>query len=158
MSDRQLEAARVARYELAISISANRERVWKALTGQLTSWWLPDFHMLGPDSLVTLEPHAGGRLYEQNGDQELLWYTVLSINPNESLSLVGYCTPEFGGPLTTMLAAHLQDRGESTILMISDGLYGLVTEGQIESLRNGWTELFNTGLKTFVESEGHSVD
>ncbi len=92
-----------ASYELQIEIAASTQRVWKALTGQLSAWWLPDFHILGPHSIVALEPRAGGRLFEQNGDRELLWYTVLSIAPAESLSLVGYCTPEFGGPLTTML-------------------------------------------------------
>ena len=139
-------------YELAISIDAPRQRVWRALTDQLSSWWLPDFHMLGPDSLVTLEPRAGGRLYEQNGNQELLWYNVLAIMPEESMSLVGYCTPDFGGPLTTMLTAKLRSENESTELSITDALYGRVTDQQVESLQSGWSQLFTAGLKGFVES------
>ncbi len=108
--------------------------------------------MLGPDSLVTLEPRAGGRLYEQNGNQELLWYNVLAIMPEESMSLVGYCTPDFGGPLTTMLTAKLRSENESTELSITDALYGRVTDQQVESLQSGWSQLFTAGLKGFVES------
>ena len=81
MPDRELFELRGAQYELSISIDAPRQRVWRALTDQLGSWWLPDFHMLGEDSIVSLELQAGGRLYEQNGDQELLWYTVLAVAP-----------------------------------------------------------------------------
>lgn len=110
--------------------------------------------MLGPDSIVTLEPHAGGRLFEANGDCELLWYHVLAIVPNESLSLVGYCTPDFGGPLTTMLTAKIRDGEEGmTDLRITDALIGRVTDGQITSLSSGWNQLFTDGLKGFVEKE-----
>lgn len=55
--------ARVVQYEFEIDIDAPRERVWRALTDQLSSWWLKDFHVLGEDSIVTLEPTPGGRLY-----------------------------------------------------------------------------------------------
>jgi len=150
--DHQIIELRGAQYELSIPIEAPRPRVWRALTDQLNSWWLPDFHMLGPDSTVTLELRAGGRLYEQSGDQELLWYTVLAVSPEESLSLVGYCTPDFGGPLTTMLIAKLDSEQEATRLSITDALYGRVTDDQVESLRSGWTQLFTSGLKSFLES------
>ena len=57
---------RCVQYDFSISINASRQRVWKGLTEQVGDWWLPDFHMLGPDSLVRLEPRAGGRLYEHS--------------------------------------------------------------------------------------------
>lgn len=143
--------ARCAQYELSISIQASRPRVWRGLTDQLGSWWLPDFHMLGPDSLVTLEPRAGGRLYEQKGARELLWYTVLAISPEESLDLAGYCTADYGGPSTTMLSIRLVGEKAGTRLTIRDSLFGHVTDGQVESLSSGWTQLFTAGLKSFLE-------
>lgn len=148
----QVAEANVAQYELEIEINASRERVWLCLTDQLGSWWLPDFHMLGPESLVTLEPFPGGRLYEENGKRGLLWYTVLAIAPDESLSLVGYCTPEFGGPSTTMLTIKLEARSESTVVRVTDAIYGRATEGQATSLQSGWQQLFTDGLKAFVEA------
>ena len=152
MPDFKVRDVRCVQYELAISIKASRQRVWKGLTEQLNDWWLPDFHMLGPDSLVQLERHAGGRLYEENGASELLWYTVLSISPEESLNLVGYCTAEFGGPSTTMLTIRLTADGQSTRLSIADSLFGHVSDGHASSLCSGWTQLFNDGLKFFIES------
>ncbi len=152
MPNFKVSDVRCVQYELSVSIDASRQRVWKGLTHQLGDWWLPDFHMLGPDSLVQLEPHAGGRLYEHNGANELLWYTVLSITPEETLNLVGYCTTEFGGPSTTMLTVRLKADGKSTRLTISDSLFGHVTDGHAASLSLGWTQLFNEGLKAFIES------
>lgn len=142
---------RCVQYELAISINVSRQRVWIGLTEQLNDWWLPDFHLLGLDSIVQLEPHAGGRLYEHNGAGELLWYTVLSITPEESMNLVGYCTAEFGGPSTTMLTIRLKADGQSTELTIADSLFGHVTDGHASSLCAGWTQLFTDGLKAYLE-------
>lgn len=144
---------RCAQYELSITIEASRERVWRGLTDQLSAWWLPDFHMLGTDSIVILEPNAGGRLYEQMGDQHLLWYSVLAIQKNESLDLVGHINAKYGGPATTMLNLTLNSvSAKSTTLRISDSLYGRVSEDLVSSLNGGWQMLFSDGLKTFVEA------
>ncbi len=144
--------ARVVEYEFEIEIDAGPERVWRALTDQLSAWWLPDFHMLGADSIVSLEPVPGGRLYEQCGDQGLLWYTVLAVSPPNSLSLAGYCTPEWGGPCSTLLTVKLESKGEGTRVVVSDALYGRVSDDQVSSLYSGWRRLFNDGLKQFAES------
>ena len=122
------------------------------MTDQLSSWWLPDFHILGEDSVVTLEPRPGGRLYEQRGDDGLLWYTVLAISPCKSLSLAGYCTAEWGGPCSTLLTIKLTEQGAITCVSVTDALYGLVSDAQVTSLRSGWKQLFGDGLKRFVES------
>ena len=151
MSELKTMEARCLQYELSIIIKAAKARVWRGLTDQIGSWWLPDFHMLGTDSLVTLEPRAGGRLYEQNGASELLWYTVLAIAPGESLDLVGHCSADYGGPATTMLSMRLVEEAGGTRLTIRDSLYGHVTEGTATSLRSGWNQLFTDGLKAFVE-------
>ena len=151
MNETAVEGARAVRYEFEVSIDAPRDRVWKALTGQVSSWWLPDFQMLGPDSVVTLEPIAGGRLFEECGDKGLLWYTVLAISPGESLSLAGFCTQDFGGPCTTLLSVKLTPDGGGTKVCVSDGLFGRVADEQVVSLESGWKRLFSEGLKNHVE-------
>ena len=145
--------ARVMQYEFEVDIDAPPSRVWRALTDQLSSWWLPDFHVLGSDSIVTLEPEPGGRLFEQCGSKGLLWYTVLAISTNESLSLAGYCTPDWGGPCSTLLTLKLAQNEKGTRLTVSDALYGRVEEKQVESLKSGWHQMFNDGLRKFVEAE-----
>jgi uncharacterized protein YndB with AHSA1/START domain len=141
----------VAQYEFEVQIDAAPSLVWRALTDQLTSWWLPDFHVLGADSVVTLEPVPGGRLFEQNGTSGLLWYTVIAVSENQSLSLAGYCTPEWGGPCSTLLTIKLIDEGARTRVVISDALYGRVADKQLESLESGWRQMFDDGLRKFVE-------
>ena len=70
-------APRILQYELEISMRAPRERVWGALTDEINAWWLPDFHVVGPESVVTLDARAGGGLVEALPDGgSLLWYTV----------------------------------------------------------------------------------
>ncbi len=152
MKGNEMSDAGVMQYEFEVEIDADRERVWRALTDQLSSWWLTDFHMLGPDSIVSLEPIPGGRLFEHCGDKGLLWYTVLSISPCESLNLAGYCTPEWGGPCTTLLTIKLVANAGSTRVVVSDALYGHVSDKQAASLKSGWTNLFTDGLKRFVEA------
>ena len=144
--------ARVVQYEFEVEINAAPPRVWRALTDQLSSWWLPDFHVLGNDSVVTLEPVPGGRLFEQSGSSGLLWYTVLAVAENESLSLAGYCTADWGGPCSTLLTIKLIENGKGTRLVVSDALYGQVADKQVESLRSGWQQMFDNGLRAFVEA------
>lgn len=148
----KVDEAGVVQYEFEIDIEAPPARVWRALADQLSSWWLPDFHMLGADSIVTLEPVPGGRLFEQLDQKGLLWYTVLSISPPESLNLAGYCTPEWGGPCTTLLTIKLAETATGTRLTVSDALYGRVSDEQVSSLKSGWQKLFTDGLKRFAEA------
>ncbi len=48
---------------------------------------------VGEDSVVTFDSVPGGVLVERRGDHGILWYTVLSVAPDSSLSLSGFCKP-----------------------------------------------------------------
>ncbi len=143
--------ASVASYEVSVTIQSSRARVWRGLTDQLNAWWLPDFHMLGTDSIVTLELKPGGRMYEESEGSGLLWYTVLSFEVEKSLDTVGFLTPQWGGPATSMLSFRLAADGDGTLLTMTDALSGHVSQKQIDSLHSGWTDLLSTGLKPYAE-------
>ncbi|MFT5316006.1 MAG: hypothetical protein ACI9UK_001845 [Candidatus Krumholzibacteriia bacterium] len=149
----QISEARVIQYEFEVKIKASPAKVWHALTTELTTWWLADFHMLGEGSVVKLEAFPGGRLFEQNGDSGLLWYNVLAISKEKSISMAGYCTPEWGGPCTTLLTLNLQPEGDKTRLTVSDALYGRVDEKQADSLQSGWLQMFDQGLRLHIEQD-----
>lgn len=154
MTDAKTTEARVASYELEIAISAPPERVWKAITDETNAWWLPDFHMLGEDSIVTFDTQAGGGLVEQlEGGGSLLWYTVLWNQPDEfTLYLVGHSAPKWGGPNTSTLQLTVEPSGENAcVLKVSDARFGHIVEENLQSLQEGWTWLFTDGLKRFVE-------
>lgn len=141
-------------YELEIAIEASRERVWKALFEETNFWWLPDFHVAGPDSTVTFDPNPGGRgLIEVTADGGgLLWYSVQMIMPTQfKVYLVGHVAPEWGGPTTSSLRLAILENDSGCILQVTDARHGNVDEKHIASNQDGWTQLFSDGLKAYVE-------
>jgi len=140
-------------YTFEVSIDASPAAVWKALTDETNVWWLPDFHMVGEQSVVTLEARAGGQLIETQADgASLLWYTVQMCLPGRSLHLVGHIAPDWGGPATSMLELTLAEREAGTLLTVRDALFGQVTEKHAANQRDGWIQLFSDGLKRHVEA------
>ncbi len=141
-------------YEMQISIEASRERVWKAIFEETNLWWLPDFHVAGPDSVVTFDPHPGGRgLLESTPDGGgLLWYSVQMYMPSDfKVYLVGQIAPEWGGPATSSLRLSLTESDSGCVLRVTDARHGNVDEQQVQSYEDGWKQLFGDGLKKFVE-------
>ena len=58
-----VEPCGIARVELEIPIAAPPERVWRGMVEEIGAWWRPDFHVTA-GGRMTLEPRAGGRMYE----------------------------------------------------------------------------------------------
>jgi uncharacterized protein YndB with AHSA1/START domain len=142
-------------YELEVHIDAPPNRVWQAITAETNAWWLPDFHMVGEGSTVTLDTRAGGGLIEHlEGGGSLLWYTVQWCRPQEfTLYLIGQTARDWGGPATSHLKLQIEPRGtDACTLKVSDALHGHVTEGSARSLEEGWTTLYSDGLKRYCES------
>lgn len=143
-------------YELQIAIDAPRERAWRAIVDETNAWWLPDFHMVGEGSTVTLDTRAGGGLVERLPDGgSLLWMTVQWCRPEQfTLYLVGHTAPDWGGPSTSHLKLELSPRDDDgCTLKVVDAIVGRVDDATIESLESGWTQLFTDGLKAFAERD-----
>jgi uncharacterized protein YndB with AHSA1/START domain len=139
--------------ELEVEIHAPSRRVWAALVDDTRGWWRKDFYALEDPVGMFLEPKAGGRLYEANqAGGEVLWATVIAVNPGRSLDFVGHLTAAYGGPTMTMLHLELEESGEGTLLKLSDSLLGRVDEGTAAEMKKGWWQLFGEGLKPYVES------
>jgi uncharacterized protein YndB with AHSA1/START domain len=137
---------------LQIHIDAPPERVWSALVDEIDAWWLPDFHMVGADSALSLDATAGGALIERRADgSSLLWYTITMVRSGESLHLVGHMAPEWGGPATSMLSLKLEADDTGTLLIVQDALTGAIKDSMGESTEQGWRQLFGDGLKAHVE-------
>lgn len=138
--------------ELEVTINAPRERVWQALTQEINAWWLSDYRMIAPDSVVTLDARAGGLMIEQKPDGgSLLWYTVAMVTPGTTLHMVGHMAPPWGGPAVAMLELTLQADGAGTRLEIRDAILGPESTTQAANLDAGWRALFGDGLKAYVE-------
>ena len=148
----------LAQVELEIEIAAPPERVWQALVEETGNWWPKDFYAGADAKNFILEPHLGGRMYEDwGGGSGATWYTVIEINPVRSLGLAGHYPPVFGGPSTSILRLELAASGTGTTLSLSDSEFRPVTEKTHGVLEEGWRELFEKALKRYVES-GQSIE
>lgn len=138
------------RVELEIPIDAPRDRVWKTLCEDPTSWWPRDFYATGAKRFV-IEPRLGGSFYEDAGDGAgLVWYTVMGIDPKKSMTLSGFIVPDFGGPATSLLELKLEGSGKKTVLKVSDAHFGKRNEEC--DREEGWRTIFEAGLKRVVEA------
>jgi len=139
-------------HTLEIEIAAPPPRVWKALTGQVSSWWHPGFSREGARAFV-VEPRVGGRVYEDWGDgQGLLWYTVIGVAENELLQLMGDLDARNGGPARLHSTFRLRAEGKGSVLRLEECAFGKVEEKTRENLGKGWKILLDGCLKVFVET------
>lgn len=141
-------------YELEVAIEAPRERVWRALINETNAWWLPDFHMVGEDSVVEFDLSPGGRgLVEHlDGGGFLVWYQVQFFIPDQfTLHMVGNLGPDWGGPATTNMKLQVDETESGSVVKISDAHHGRISGDNMESQKAGWTQLFTDGLASYVE-------
>jgi DNA-binding transcriptional ArsR family regulator/uncharacterized protein YndB with AHSA1/START domain len=137
------------RVELEIEIAAPPARVWHALLHETTLWWPRTFYT-GPARAFHIEPHLGGKVYEDWGDGNgVVWYQVFAINPGVSLDLTG-CMAVPYGPALTLLHLGLAPTAGGTVLSISDSTIGQINGAESTKVE-GWQEIFGAGLRAFVE-------
>lgn len=154
MSDLSTAEFGCHQYELEIAIKAPRQRVWDALIHETNGWWLPDFHMVGKDSVVEFDLSPGGRgLVEHlDGSGFLVWYEVQFYMPEQfTLHMVGNLAPEWGGPATTNMKVHVEESADGSLLKISDAHHGRIDRVRLGSQKDGWQQLFTDGLASHVE-------
>jgi len=144
----------IARIELEIPISAPRERVWKAMTENVSAWWPKDFYAGSSPRGYYIEPKLGGRMYEDWGDGNgLVWATVIGLDVPNWIHFVGHLAPPYAGPAMNMLRLELKASGKTTVLHLSDTVSGKVDEKARAEMHGGWIALFEKGMKAFIESK-----
>lgn len=139
----------VQRVELEIKIAATPAKVWHALIHDTTFWWPREFYT-GPAKGFHIEPHLGGKVYEDWGDGNgVVWYQIFAINSGVSLDLNG-CMAVPYGPAVTLLHIELASKGAGTVLKVSDSTLGDGRDGAASKIE-GWQRVFGDGLKAYVE-------
>jgi hypothetical protein len=143
------EPVMMANFELSVAISAPLSEVWRYLIEDIALWWPPQFYTSDKTKGVLLEPFPGGRFYEDYGDHGgLLWYRVVAIEKESSLSLSGQLLPPFGGPAITSLRLSLKRASTGVILTITDSIVGAIRG---YDPIDDWQLVFKEGFKTFAE-------
>ena len=137
--------------EQEVTIDAPPDRVFDALTKDVSAWW-GEPHMYDKSRArdIRLEPMLGGEFYEDWGNGEGANYaTVTLLRRPERLRMSGGMG--MSGAVTGVIDIRLTPRGNSTILHLSHRAVGEVTEQTRASYHNGWKVLLSERLKAFVE-------
>lgn len=139
--------------KMEFPIHATADRVWSALTEETGRWWDQDFAVLNGSGGVRLEARLGGRLYEETPEGKgLTWYTVIAIDPGKSIDFLGCMTPEWNGPTMSMVKLTVEPLEDGALLRMTEGLLGTITDDGVRSLEEGWSFLFGTKLKGYLEA------
>lgn len=135
--------------EMEVTINAPRSRVFDALTKDIGNWWA--FRVGAKDSKVILEPHLGGRFYEDWGNgQGAIWGTIYYLQAPQEIRLSGPLGMQ--GAINSHYTYVLEEVDISTtILKLSHHTTGLLHPNWEESHRQGWELLLGKFLKDYVE-------
>ena len=137
---------------MTFDIDAPLGKVWNIITSETSLWWDHEFAALPGSQGVKLEPVLGGRIYEETPDGKALeWAKVIAVDPPHSIDFQGIMTPAFGGPTLTTVQLALTEKDGKTVLTMTEGLIGRVTDDTIQSMNEGWNFLFGQKLKTACE-------
>ena len=143
---------KIFQYKFEVPIKKPAAKVWALMTGEINSWWMNDFRVLGEDSVVSLEATTGGMLEERNGAGDCLeWYRVQMCQPQKALYLVGNLAPDWGGPTVSMMKLAIESQEDACVLSVTDALLGNVSEASAKSAESGWEMMFRDGLARFAE-------
>jgi DNA-binding transcriptional ArsR family regulator/uncharacterized protein YndB with AHSA1/START domain len=139
--------------EQEVTINAPAERVFEALTNDISPWWGAPYLITEAPQSIILEPKVGGRMYEESGVGEgALWAMVTAIKKNEHLELTGPIG--MSGALHSIATINLEPKneGEATLVKFSHQAIGQLGEETQANYNAGWQDLLGVRLKAFVET------
>jgi DNA-binding transcriptional ArsR family regulator/uncharacterized protein YndB with AHSA1/START domain len=136
------------------TISASIQKVWSTLTDHVETWW-PVAHRAGqPAALMSMDASLGGALSEKSPDGSgVEWYRVIAVDARKSIDLAGHLASRYGGPAMSMLHLSLEPGTTegTTILRLTDSVFGKTGPGLRASLTSGWQAIIGEGLIALVE-------
>ncbi|MEL7471707.1 MAG: SRPBCC domain-containing protein [Planctomycetota bacterium] len=135
--------------KLEVEMAAARERVFRAITQELSAWFGPGGGSNG--FRMTLEPFAGGRMWRDLGEAGgHLWGLVQVIKPPHLLEI---CGPMFvSAPSLSHLSFRLHETdGGGTRLEFRHLAMGCVPAAMRDGISEGWQSTLTKELKHHVE-------
>ena len=137
--------------EQELHIAAPRGKVFEALTGDITPWWgAPYLQSRENARAVTLEPHLGGRFFEEWGEGEgAIWGIVTNFRRNERIILQG--SMAMNGAISGTIRFDLEDDGDGTLLKFRHAAVGEVSRETEEGYTTGWTDILDVRLRAWLE-------
>jgi len=149
------ENSTISEIHLEIEIDAPPAEVWKALTSNIGDWWPAEFYAGGkPESRsFQLEASVGGHMKEVWKDGGgVLWGTVVTVDPNARLQILGSLFPNWGGPALLFGTWSVATAGNKSTLTYSEHSVGHASQAGIEDKTKGWNFLLEA-LKSHVQGD-----
>jgi len=140
--------------KLEVEINKPAKVVWQSLTAGIGEWWPKAFYVGTSPKRFAIEPQVGGRVFEDWGGGEGGLFGVVTVfEANKMLQWAGDMSADFGGPARSVTTFRLTPSadGESTRLAFRDTPYGLLSDGAMEGLQQGWSFLINSCFKPFLD-------
>ncbi len=148
-----IQTAHIGQLTMQVQIAAPPHKVWQALTENIGQWWPAEFYAGGAagERNFSLETFPGGRMLEQwDGGGGVLWGTVVCIDPNVRLQVLGTTFPNWGGPSQWYGSWDLTKTDQGTELVFSESALGRVSQDGLAEKDKGWKFLWLT-LKAHTE-------
>jgi len=136
--------------EQDIVINAPLEHVYDVLTQDMSLWW-KDPYIQREGGTVRLEPHVGGRMFEDWGEGKgVLLCTVTRVEPPYELRLVG--TMGIRGLVAGDIVFRLQAEDETrTRFQLSHRAMGEIDDEVRSSYALGWQVLLDQYMRDLAE-------
>jgi len=105
--------------ENAIQVPVEPGKAWKALVEDVDRWWPADHTWWGAESVLSIEPRAGGCFCERHGERQALHMLVTFVDPGKLLRMTGGLGPLQGMGLSGALEFRLAPAagGATTVVM-----------------------------------------
>lgn len=136
--------------ELEVHVNAAPERVFDALTGDVSAWWGRPYVHSERARAVHVEPKVGGRCWEDwGGGEGALYATVTKVERPRLLRLDG----PFGmsGLCHSVVTYSLEAAAAGTLVKVSHSAAGEIDEEARRDYTMGWEDLLRTRFPAFVE-------
>ncbi len=148
----KLSPCKLFKLELNVTIAATPKRVWTSLVKHTAAWWPGDFYSSLGKAKMTIEPWAGGRMFEDRGKGAgAMWGHVTEFHPESIFAITGHSASRWGGPSTWILRIEFVVDGKGTRLEIVNDVFGRVDAKHSRDLEQGWMTLFGEALKQYAE-------
>lgn len=116
-------------------VAAPPDTVFRGLLDMAT-WWP---HRFRDDSRVHLEPHVGGRFWEEWDGGGTLYATVVALEPGRALELAG--PMGMRGPVTARIRLSVDAAGAGSVVRWSHRAFGDVSVETRDGYATGWAEV-----------------
>jgi hypothetical protein len=121
------------------------EHAFDVWTTRLSAWWPKGHSVSGdPDTLVVLEPHLGGRIFERTSDgTEIDWGEITLWNPPTRLGYLWHISRDRSDATDVELTFVDAGNGRTRLEIEHGGWERLGEEGRVwrEANTNGWDAL-----------------